>query len=200
MLTVHPFNVRYSILAFPPFLTLLAIGGVQIQNWWRRALFTALIFSISLSSLTNYFFNERYHRDDNRSASRFLSLHAAPNDLVIASAAYTAPNLRYYYQGDPLTIVGYPTHKTLKDDNSIHPDPPGALFVENGHPIDADIEQIVAGRERVWLFLSRVFHSDPYGIISAFLDTKYERKLSASWAGTQLILYETRMDIKEPRS
>jgi hypothetical protein len=144
--------------------------------------------------LTNYFFNERYHREDNRSASRFLSLHAFPDDLVIASAAYTAQNLRHYYHGEPIKIVGYPTHKSLEEDNSIHPDPPGALFVENGHPIGSDIEHIIGDRQRFWLFLSRVYDSDPYGVIPEFLNSRYERKLSASWAGTELILYESKRD------
>jgi mannosyltransferase len=190
--TVHPFNVRYAILAFPAFLTLVSVGLVSIKHYGVRAFVTAMISLISLGSLTNYFFNERYHRDDNRAASQFLSVHAVPNDLVIASAAYTAPNLRYYYHGEPIKIVGYPTHNGIGEDSSFHPDPPGALFVENDYSIAADIEHIIAGRQRFWLFLSRVFHSDPYGSIPSFLDARYERKLSASWAGAQLILYETR--------
>jgi 4-amino-4-deoxy-L-arabinose transferase-like glycosyltransferase len=194
MLTVHPFNVRYSILAFPPFLTLISVGIVHTKNYWARSVAAAGIVLISLGSLTNYFFNERYHRDDNRSASQFLSLHAVPNDLVIASAAYTAPNLRYYYQGEPIKIVGYPTHKSLEEDNSIHPDPPGALYVENDDPIGRDIEHIIGDRQRFWLFLSRIYDSDPYGAIPGFLNTKYSQKLSASWPGTQLILYENRRD------
>jgi 4-amino-4-deoxy-L-arabinose transferase-like glycosyltransferase len=194
MLTVHPFNVRYSILAFPPFLIFISAGVVHMNNYWARAVVAAGIFLISLVSLTNYFFNERYHREDNRSASRFLSLQAVPDDLVIASAAYTAQNLRHYYHGERIKIVGYPTHKSLEEDNSIHPDPPGALYVEDGHPIRGDIEHIIDGRQRFWLFLSRVYDSDPYGAIPEFLNSRYERKLSASWPGTQLILYENRRD------
>ena len=179
IITDHPFNVRYAVLSFPPFIIFLITGTQYFSNKWAKRSSFAIIVIISIFSLKNYFFDEQYHRDDNRAAGQFLSVHALPNDLVIASAAYIIKNLRYYYQGAPLKFLGYPA----------------AGFVEPSR-VDANLEIILRDQKRFWLFLSRTFHSDPHGYIRKHCDLHYilERELKAS--GVELILYKKRPNTK----
>jgi hypothetical protein len=131
--------------------------------------------------LNNYYFNEQYHRNDYRAAGKFLSTHALPDDLVIASAAYTSNNLRYYYQGTPLEILEYPQVK-----NQLLKDP---AFVKPTQ-VASDLGTILQNRNRFWLFLSRTYHSDPNGYIRKYCEENYinERELNAN--GVNLILYK----------
>jgi hypothetical protein len=191
IVTVHPFNVRYAILAFPSFVAFLAVGTQSLSSNWMRISAFGMIAMVSLVSLANYFFDERYHRDNNRAASQFLSDHALPNDLVIVTAAYTAPNLRYYYSGSPVTVRAYPQEADFEEGrgNALYSGSSGVLFVEPSQ-FASDIEKIIADQERIWLFSSRTYHSDPHGYIKNFLDREYRRGLHASWVDTNLILYE----------
>jgi mannosyltransferase len=187
--TVHPFNARYAIISYLPFLAFLASGLVGIKLRWARNMVIGSLILISLVSLGNYYFEERYHREDNRAAAQFLSSHAAPGDLIVVSAAYTVLNLQHYYVGEPVVFVGYPTHRMIEEDAAREANSLGAFFV-NPDRTGADLERIIVGRDRFWLFLSRTFHSDAYGSIRRALDAKYRQQFSASWAGAELILYE----------
>jgi hypothetical protein len=185
IITVHPFSVRYAVLSFPPFLVFLTAGTQGFRGKWARRSTFAIIAIICIFSLKNYFFDERYHRDDNRAAGQFLSAHALPNDLVIASAAYTSDNLRYYYQGMPVKIVGYPQKK-----NQIET---GARFIEPSR-VETDLEAIFGERERFWLFLSRTYHSDPHGYIRNYCDVHFNRERELKGSGVDLVLYKKRVN------
>ena len=140
-----------------------------------------IIAIISIFSLGNYFYYERYHRDDNRAAGQFLSAQAIPNDLVIASAAYTIQNLRYYYHDKSVRIVGYPQKKDQQAT--------GALFVKPSQ-VESDMKKIIGERERFWLFLSRIYHSDPGGYIRKYCDTHFLRDRELKSSGVELVLYK----------
>jgi 4-amino-4-deoxy-L-arabinose transferase-like glycosyltransferase len=181
IITVHPFNVRYAVLSFPPFIIFLATGTQSFRGKWAGRSTFVIIGIISIFSLGNYFFYERYHRDDNRAAAQFLSAQALPNDLVIASAAYTIPNLRYYYHDNSVRIVGYPQKKDHQET--------GALFV-NPSQVESDMKKIIGERERFWLFLSRTYHSDAGGYIRKYCDTHFLRNHELKSSGVELVLYK----------
>ena len=185
IITVHPFNVRYAVLSFPPFLVFLTAGTQCFRGNWAKRITFAIIGIICIFSLKNYFFDERYHRDDNRAAGRFLSAHALPNDLVIASAAYTSDNLRYYYQGMPVKIVGYPQKKNQLET--------GARFIEPSR-VETDLEAILREQERFCLFLSRTYHSDPHGYIRSYCDVHFNRERELKGSGVDLVLYKRRVN------
>lgn len=189
--TVHPFNVRYAILAFPAFVFILAVGIIGLNRRWLYV--SALIFVCVTSfwSLKNYYFNEEFHRENNRAAGKFLTQHAEPDDLVIGSAAYTTKNLKYYYRGNlSLTFVGYPGEGN--SNGEADSETPGAEFV-NDMSLDVDLRNILADRNSFWLFLSRTFHSDPYQKIRNFCEMNFYRTASASWNGAELIRFETKL-------
>jgi len=203
LVTVHPFNVRYAILSFPAFIILLSYGIERFPMYGGRLGTFGIIVLISVLSLFNYFYDQRYQRDNNRAAGQFLSIHALPNDVIITSAPYTAKNLRYYSRRDDITIVGYPTprryrlegvasQKKQKLDRS--EDSVGESFAVGG-----ELKGIIDGRERFWLFLSRTYHSDPKGYILKFCDEHFRRELEGSWNDARLILYRTRNEVMEDR-
>jgi len=167
-------------------------------NGYAFSLLGILMF-ISLWSLRNYFFDENYQRENNRAAGQFLTAHALPNDLVIVSASYTSDNLEYYSQIKDLNIIGYPSSKFSEWQSKLSNDKNqidvrgrdiGAKFVKE-NKIEPDLKLIIGKRKRFWLFLSRIFHSDPNGLIRKFCDENYIRELHGSWGSTELILYKT---------
>lgn len=173
IVTVHTYNVRYAILAYSSFLIFLAAGLKSLRVNWLRVSTLAVIILISLISLSNYFYNEHFHKDNNRDAAQFLENHIQTNDLVICSANYTSDNLEYYCKID-LNIVPYPVD----------------AFLTNPEDVESDLKRIIADRDRFWLFLSRIFHSDPDGYIRKYCEKHFRPTLTRKRSGVELILYQ----------
>jgi hypothetical protein len=191
MSTVHPFNVRYAILAFPAFALFLAAGLRSAGSGRRGIAACVLLAAIGLWSLRNYFFEARYSRDDNRSAGRHLTAQARAGDLVVATAGYTAQNLRYYYGGPPITLVAYPGEggkPALVQGPGFAPVVIGARYVVP-ETVPRDLAELTAGHDRVWLFVSRAYHSDPEGLIAHWLGRRLCLRALAKWPGVELRLY-----------
>ena len=90
-------NARYAILAFAPYLLLVAAGVTSIGN---RALRTALLCVLLLFSAYadyQYFTNPRYWRPDVRSAGELITRQAKPDDVVVF---YTLGYPKYYFGRD----------------------------------------------------------------------------------------------------
>lgn len=170
---IHPFNVRYSILSFPAFIIFFAFGVTAIKNFKVRTAAFFFIVLIFMLSLNNYYFNHKYHREDNRSAGQFLKIHAMSDDLVICSAGYTASNLRYYCNREDVKFIPYP---------------PKYQWVDPGQ-IKTDVDKIINGRDRFWLFLSRTFHSDPKGHLFKYCTENYSTQDCFESAGVKLICF-----------
>lgn len=185
--SVHPFNVRYAILAFPAFILVIASGIYGLNKGWLRSLALLFLCVISFWSLKGYFFNEEYHRENNRAAGEFLTEHANEGDLILGTAAYTIKNLKYYYRGNHnLTFVGYPSSRISYTNGS---EVPGALFV-NEKSLETELMSIIADKESFWLFLSRTFHSDPYDNVRSFCKKNFSETLHGLWSGAELIRFE----------
>lgn len=170
--TRHPFNVRYVILSFPPFIVLLGLGAISVRGRWLRAAAWGSLLLVSIGALANYYFNPRYHREDNRKVIRTLARQASPGDLVLVSVPYSQIMFNYYDPG-PVRVVAYPFGEGKVDSTRL----------------PADFDRLTAGEERFWVLLSRTFHSDPKGRLLSYLDRRFPRERAISGAGTQLILY-----------
>jgi hypothetical protein len=173
ILSPNEFNVRYTSLSFPSFVLFMIAGIKCIKYKWIRNFIVGIIIFLSIFSLNNHFFNERYHKENNRAAGQFLTTHAIPDDIVICSAGYTYQMLSHYYKGNDIKVTGYPVED---------------LYVQPKR-LEADIRKIIAGRNRFWLFLSRTFHSDPSGYLLKYCDEKFQRELNLKNSGVELILY-----------
>jgi len=176
LVTRHPFNVRYIVLALPPFLIVIVMGLVAIRvRGWRIAAMAALAV-VSGYSLWNYFFDPRYYREDNRAAGVYLAGNAVAGDLVIADAPYTTPNVDYYARRRDITIVGFPAASADSGQNA------GVLRVNAAAgarpPAIADtsnLNGIIGPRDRFWLFLSRAYHGAPAIDVLRFGDGHFRR-------------------------
>ena len=174
--TGFPLNPRYFILCFPPFIVFVITGVMSLRGIWVGRAAFAFIGLISLFSLSNYLFNERFHKDNNSAAGQFFTAQSKANDLIISSPVYTGKNLQYYYSGNhDLIFKGYP---------------PAIRYVELSQ-LESGLKRIILDRERFWLFLSRTFHSDPKEAIRKYCDKHFRRDLHFSSSGVKLILYRT---------
>ncbi len=207
IISSHPFNVRYAILSFPPFLIFLAAGALNLPRRWMRASVVSALLLVSLVSLHNYYFDERYQREDNRAAGRFLAAHAAPGDLVIACADYTLMNIRHYSRRSDLHIVGYTARSELesvsnnKAANGNHEIASVALVSEpsvspssSSSSVDSlvadDLRGIIGNSPRVWLFLSRTYHGDRRGDLRRFFNERFRAGIRFQGDGVEVICYE----------
>jgi 4-amino-4-deoxy-L-arabinose transferase-like glycosyltransferase len=185
MVTSHPYNVRYTVLAIPPTLILLAVGIHALPHPRVRQATGALLLACSGAALWNYYTNPRYARDDNRGAAAFLRARAGPDDLVIASAGYTSQPLRHYLGDASLRVVGYPTSGDRAADV---PSPTGRVMIDDSR-VGEDLTRIIGDRAGFWLFLSRTFHSDPEGYLEGHADAHFLRLEEYHGPGVQVIRY-----------
>ena len=178
--TGQPYNVRYVILALPPFLFLVAKGiGALPGGRTSRVVAWTLLLVVSAISLRNYYFEPRYEREDYRSAVRRLRAEVEPGDLVLLSVPYTQDMLEYYDPGS-VEVVAFPRAETG----------PGHLVpTEVGW--QKELDEVTAGRERFWVLLSRTFHGSVGDRLVPYLDRRMRRVRDVERAGVRLILYET---------
>src|ERR1017187_8204776 len=174
LVTVHPFNVRYVILAFPPLVAAIALGVDSLGHRWLRWTASAGVVLMSCASLFGYFHIDRYAREDNRGAGRFLTEHAVAGDLVVASAPYTVETLLYYVRGVVPIVVGYPTREKQVDSSKVA----------------VELATLVGQRQRFWLFLSRTYSSDPNDRLANYCDHHFRTLLTFTGNGVRLALYQ----------
>jgi hypothetical protein len=179
--TAHPYNVRYAILAMPAALVFLGSGLLALKPPPIRILAGLAVIAISGTGLINYYSAPKYHREDNRAAARFLNANASRGEVVVASAPYTALPLGYYRLRDDLKLIRYPD----------------TGMVSLGRPA-RDLAPMLRARERVWLFLSRTFHSDPDGEIVKYMDSAFILRKEFNAAGVRVLLYSRRADPRLP--
>ena len=167
MFEIESFNVRYAILSFPAFIVLLAVGINMLKTKLLRLLAITVITVISLASLYNYYYVDRYQREDNRGAGHFLSQNASSGDIVLCSASYTLMALKYYCDKDELQWIG----------------------IAGDDPVSEIGQARLENLNHVWLFRSRNFHGDPNGEIPKYLDQIGYREREFSSNGVNLVKY-----------
>ncbi len=182
--TTHPYNVRYTLMALPPTLMLVAAGTQGLGGSRVRHAGAALLLAFSAASLWNYYGDPRYSRDDNRGAAAFIRGAATPSELVIVSAAYTRLPLRHYLGETPVRLVGYPLDAAAGDREGGL----GAKFVQPDR-LERDFQELIGGRRSFWLFLSRTFHSDPAGRLRRHADRHYRVVARYVGPGVEAVRY-----------
>lgn len=171
----RPFNVRHIIPSLLPFLVFVALGIQNLNKRPLQFLGVGIFIVISVFSLKNYYFEDRYHREDYRGASQFLTAHSTQGDLIICMVPYTRTGLLYYLSSDnKLALVGYPKNTAFVDPTQI----------------PEDLLKIIATRDRFWVLYSRVFAADPRGHLKSYLETSFSPSNEFHSTGVELILYE----------
>jgi hypothetical protein len=62
----------------------------------------------------------------------------------------------------------------------------------------ADLQRLSQGHDRVWVFLSRTFHSDPEGRIERFFESNFTREVEHIGAGVRVLAYRHRKHFAGP--
>lgn len=136
-------NIRHLLMASPAFYLILAVGLVAIRNKWPLVCTSCLALMIagSAHSTQQYFFNEKYAKDDHRAWGQYLKAHVQPGDVVVVAPPHIA-QLYHYYADTGIPWTGLPRLVSPEEDT-----------------ISA-LEELMDGYERIWLALS---HTPPWG-------------------------------------
>lgn len=168
------FNPRYTLLAWPAFALLVAatlarfdLSGFAFNNL-RSALpalfftlFYAFILAISVFSLSNWFTDPRFAKDDFQALAQFVRERSAPDETVFLSSGHMYPVWAYYYgwQGwTPLPRLERLDINRVTDLN-----------------IAADMAQALQNKGGVWLVSWQDEVIDPNGVVPFWLDRIGER-------------------------
>ncbi len=175
VLSDHPYNVRYVLLALPAFLMVLAAAVTGRAPVSLRLVGAGLLAGLFAASLAGHYADPRYQREDNRGAAAYLNANVAPEDLVLVSAPYTLLALEHYGLRPELVVRTYP---------------PGGHLVDASR-VDRDLRRLCRTGDRIWLSLSRTFHSDPDGSIRRFFDRRLEPIGEYRGAGVLVLGYRS---------
>lgn len=165
------FNVRYTLAAFPAFILILSLGIVGFKSKMTRFIICLLVVLVSAYSLNNYYFNERYAKEDSRSAARYITMDSQLNDVILITSIREPFN--YYYKGD-LTVVGLYANEMISDKK-----------------MRQAIEQKTRGYNRVWLVLSRTWEVGSSEMIQGYFDVNYGLIGKKIFPGIKVFLYKS---------
>ncbi len=171
VLNVKVFNARYVAVMAPLVLVVLA-SGIRRMPAAGAWVVGAGIVGMSLVGVGNYYWEPGYWREDVRSAVRHIESLERGGDVVLVPVVTDV--FDHYYGGEIPRFLVYPGQ--CGSDGEV------ARRVEAG----------IAGRERLWLVRSRLWHADPDGRIAAYLGSSHNLLQSASFPGVLVDLYELR--------
>ncbi|MCI0477399.1 MAG: glycosyltransferase family 39 protein [Anaerolineales bacterium] len=164
-------NSRYLIAISPAFYLGVAAGLAALARW-RRA-FGALALGMfvvgAILSLSNWYFDPRFGKDDHRAWAESLRERARLGDLLILDSPHTEELYRYY-SGDLVPIITLPI---LRADGKPSPDADRAA-----------VRAAMQNNARVWFLAMHVPFDDPDARIEKYLNAEGVLLDQAKFAGT----------------
>ncbi|HIC94835.1 MAG TPA: hypothetical protein EYP09_11410 [Anaerolineae bacterium] len=136
-------NIRHLMMASPPFYLILAAGLAAIRKKWPLALAAclALMLAGTAYSTQQYFFNQKYAKDDHRAWGEYLKAHVQPGDVVVVDPPHIA-QLYLYYADSGLPWTGLPRLRGSQEATV------------------SALKDLMARYERIWLAFS---YTPPWG-------------------------------------
>ncbi|MCK4546895.1 MAG: glycosyltransferase family 39 protein [Candidatus Eisenbacteria sp.] len=150
---IKVFNARYVMVALPAYYLLLARGLSQVGRAWLRWMNLSLVLLLVLYSLSNYYFDPRYAKEDIRSAVDYVQEHAADDDIILMTNCRSVFDL--YYAGRP---------QVLDILDLLDQDP---LITEE------NLKQLATIHPRLWLVQVREWDVDPHGALEKLLMSRF---------------------------
>jgi len=179
IVTYRPFYERYVLPSLFPFLVFVAVGIQLIHTRLIRFFCAGVLIVVSGLSIQNYYFDSRYHREDNRGAAHYLNEHVVKGDVVICMTPHMTANLFHYLPAPRL--MGIRPFRT-KD------------TVLTSKKLPMELREIIAGRNRFWVFSRHTKNDRPKGPLEQYFDEHYTSRLTFHSSGVKLILYEVGKD------
>jgi len=169
-LTDMTYNVRYVSMALPAYIVILSAGIVSFRRpVVQMALLTSVLL-VNMVSVSNYYFDPRYARDDARSAARYLQSATGSQDLILVVGNTGA--LRYYYKGNA-PIVSW--DKKADGDRRL---------------IRQRLTELARHHERLWLLEIRRWEKDRTGNVKAALEKLYSGLQQQHFPGVEIYAYD----------
>lgn len=164
------FNVRYMLVALPAYVCLVAAGMQALPGLWKKAVAAGVFLTLAVS-LGNYYFNERYAKEDVRGAARYVAGNIAEGECVLAPIVTEV--FQYYFgKPNPVRLVAAP------------PGIPRDVLEERlGRHLD--------GCGGVWFVRSREWDADPEGELLLALGRMYRKTARMEdFTGVEIRKYE----------
>ncbi len=186
------YNPKFLLLSTPPFHLFLAQGALSAWDklgsawkrmgrqtrhyltWLRFALPAAAIAFVAVSSLHTvhaYYFDPRYARDDYRGIAGYIQAVERQSDAVLINAPGQIETFTYYYGGD-LSLYPLPRQRPLDEAQT-----------------EADLREMIAGRERVFAVLWATDESDPGRFVEGWLDQNTYKATDSWYGNVRLVVY-----------
>ncbi|MDO8672438.1 MAG: glycosyltransferase family 39 protein, partial [Dehalococcoidia bacterium] len=148
------YAVRYSLVAYPSYVLLLALG----LDWMRtkaKLLSAVTVLAISVAALIGvyaYYYDYQFSRDDFRAAARYYDDQVRPGDVLVFNAAWGEMAFDYYSSsGSP----GFGIDSVLPTDEK---------------QLNRMFSDLASRYDRIWLVGWQDYFSDPDNKIRQWLD------------------------------
>jgi hypothetical protein len=125
----------------------------------------------SVCSLRAYYFNPRYARDDYRGIAQYIQAVEGQGDAVLINAPGQIETFTYYYRGE-LPLYPLPRQRPLDEAQT-----------------EANLQQMVQGRKRVFAVLWATDESDPGRFVEGWLDQHTYKALDSWYGNVRLVVY-----------
>jgi uncharacterized membrane protein len=168
------FNPRYTLLAWPAFALLVATTLARfdlsdfalndLRSTLHAVLFTlfyALILATSVFSLSNWFTDRRFAKDDFQALAQFVRERSAPDETVLLSSGHMYPVWTYYYGWQGWTPL--PQLERLD------------ITRVTALSISTEMAEALHNKSGVWLVSWQDEVIDPNGVVPFWLDRIGER-------------------------
>jgi hypothetical protein len=176
------FYTRTLIWTSLPLYVLMAAGLLQMR--WRLLIGMATLLLVLLNAGSLWGYYRYYEPEDWRGVAGYIASEAQPGDLLLFNAGWMQIPFDYYYRrvGAPLEEHGLPAD--LFDRGILEPKMTGADIPR--------LDELVAGRGRVWLMYSHDWYTDPQRIIPAHLANTLGELSTRNFKGIKVYLYNSR--------
>lgn len=176
------YNPKFLLVATPAFYLLLGRGAAWLASRSRPGIgkgaaaglslaLLALLAAGSAFSLTAYYFDGQYARDNYRGLVRTIEAGARPGDGILLNAPGQADIFDYYYHG-PLPRYTLPRQRPMDVADT-----------------EQQLQQLAGRQQRLWVVYYGDLQADPQRAIESWLDSR-SFKASDRWFGdVRLALY-----------
>ncbi|HJX37596.1 MAG TPA: glycosyltransferase family 39 protein [Anaerolineae bacterium] len=183
-LTRPAYDPKFLLLVTPAFFLLLArgIGAEWLGRMSRRRAITAgrwavtglllfLVVAATVPSLSDYYFDERYARDDYRGIASYITAAGQDGDAIILNAPGQIDIFSYYYHGQ-LPIYPLPGQRPLDENET-----------------EAALNQILARHRHLYVLFWGTDESDPGRFLEGWLDQRTFKALDSWHGNVRLAIY-----------
>ncbi len=167
--TFAAYNVRYVAMVLPAYLILLTMGILQVGRPYLGVVLIVAVLAVNALSLANYYFDDRYAREDARAASEYLQSRIRPGDVILAVGNTKA--LDFYYKGT-LPMERIDPRRTT------------------GAEIADHLYATIRAHRRLWLVEIRPWETDPTQSVKAKLDKLSHRRGQKGFPGVSVYTYQ----------